>query len=151
MAEKSPHSGPFAGLRVIDLTGMVFGPYATQIMADMGADVIKVEPPGGDDTRFISRGPVPGMSGVFVNINRGKRSVMLDIKSQAGMAALSKLIEGADKIQILGNRRNRGLCPKPDFSASLAIPARTNFFESLCDCPAFQGEGQVIRIFGSLL
>ena len=123
-------------------------------MADMGADVIKVEPPGGDDTRFISRGPVPGMSGVFVNINRGKRSVVLDFKSEAGKTALSKLIEGADKIQILGNRRNRGLCPKPDFfapPASPAIPARTNFFESLCDCPAFQGEGQVIRIFGSLL
>ena len=123
-------------------------------MADMGADVIKVEPPGGDDTRFISRGPVPGMSGVFVNINRGKRSVVLDIKSEAGKAALSKLIEGADIIQILGNRRNRGLCPEPDFfapPASSAIPARTNFFESLCDCPAFQGRGSVVRIFGSLL
>jgi len=96
MTGKPPHPGPFAGLRVIDLTGMVFGPYATQIMADMGADVIKVEPPGGDDTRFISRGPVPGMSGVFVNINRGKRSVVLDIKSEAGKAALTRLIEGAD-------------------------------------------------------
>lgn len=96
MADRPAHSGPFAGLRVIDLTGMVFGPYATQIMADMGADVIKIEPPGGDDTRFISRGPVPGMSGVFVNINRGKRSVVLDIKSAKGKAALTRLIEGAD-------------------------------------------------------
>ncbi|MDP3674415.1 MAG: CoA transferase [Novosphingobium sp.] len=96
MADRPAHSGPFAGLRVIDLTGMVFGPYATQIMADMGADVIKIEPPGGDDTRFISRGPVPGMSGVFVNINRGKRSVVLDIKSAEGKAALARLIEGAD-------------------------------------------------------
>jgi crotonobetainyl-CoA:carnitine CoA-transferase CaiB-like acyl-CoA transferase len=96
MAEKPQHNGPLAGIRVIDLTGMVFGPYATQIMADMGADVIKVEPPSGDDTRNISRGPVPGMSGVFVNVNRGKRSIILDMKSDAGKAALTKLIAGAD-------------------------------------------------------
>jgi crotonobetainyl-CoA:carnitine CoA-transferase CaiB-like acyl-CoA transferase len=96
MAEKPKHKGPMAGMRVVDLTAMVFGPYATQIMADMGADVIKVEPPSGDDTRNISRGPVPGMSGVFVNVNRGKRSVVLDMKSEAGKAALRKLIEGAD-------------------------------------------------------
>ncbi len=89
--------GPLAGVRVIDLTSMVFGPYATQIMADMGADVIKIEPPArGDDTRYISRGPVPGMSGVFVNINRGKRSLMLDIKSKEGSAALQALIADAD-------------------------------------------------------
>ncbi len=96
MADKLAHNGPMAGIRVIDMTSMVFGPYATQIMADMGADVIKVEPPAGDDTRNISRGPVPGMSGVFVNVNRGKRSVVLDIKSEDGKAALTTLIKGAD-------------------------------------------------------
>jgi crotonobetainyl-CoA:carnitine CoA-transferase CaiB-like acyl-CoA transferase len=96
MAERATKSGPLAGIRVIDLTAMVFGPYATQIMADMGADVIKVEPLGGDDTRYISRGPAHGLSGVFVNINRGKRSITLDIKSDEGKAALKKLIEGAD-------------------------------------------------------
>lgn len=96
MAEKPQHSGPLAGIRVVDLTSMVFGPYATQIMADMGADVIKVEPPGGDDTRNISRGPVPGMSGVFVNVNRGKRSIVIDMKSKTGKDVLIKLIAGAD-------------------------------------------------------
>jgi crotonobetainyl-CoA:carnitine CoA-transferase CaiB-like acyl-CoA transferase len=96
MADKPKHQGPLAGIRIVDLTSMVFGPYATQIMADMGADVIKIEPPSGDDTRNISRGPVPGMSGVFVNINRGKRSVVLDMKSESGKKALSKLIAGAD-------------------------------------------------------
>lgn len=96
MTDKLKHNGPLAGIRVIDLTCMVFGPYATQIMADMGADVIKVEAPGGDDVRNISPGPVPGMSGVFVNVNRGKRSVVLDIKSAKGKEALRQLIAGAD-------------------------------------------------------
>ncbi|MCV6968586.1 CaiB/BaiF CoA transferase family protein [Mycobacterium bohemicum] len=85
-----------AGVRVIDLTAMVMGPYCTQIMADMGADVIKVEPPAGDDTRFISVGPAPGMSGVFVNVNRGKRSVVLDLRSDAGTRTLRALVETAD-------------------------------------------------------
>ena len=89
-------SGPLAGVRVVDLTSMVMGPYATQIMADMGADVIKVEPPQGDDTRNISVAPASGLSGVFVNVNRGKRGIVLDLKSEAGKATLRALIERAD-------------------------------------------------------
>ena len=57
------------GVRVVDLTTMVFGPYATQIMADLGADVIKVEPPGGDATRYINKGPSPYLGGVFTSIH----------------------------------------------------------------------------------
>ena len=89
-------SGPLVGVQVVDLTAMVMGPYCTQIMADMGADVIKVEPPEGDNTRYISVGPAPGMSGVFVNVNRGKRSVVLDLRSEAGKSALRALIKEAD-------------------------------------------------------
>ncbi len=89
-------TGPLAGLRVVDLTAMVMGPYCTQIMADMGADVIKIEPPGGDNTRYISVGPAPGMSGVFVNVNRGKRSVVLDLRSDQDKIALRELIKKAD-------------------------------------------------------
>jgi len=89
-------TGPLAGLRVVDLTAMVMGPYCTQIMADMGADVIKIEPPDGDDTRYISVGPAPGMSGVFVNVNRGKRSVVLDLRSDQDKIALRELIKKAD-------------------------------------------------------
>jgi crotonobetainyl-CoA:carnitine CoA-transferase CaiB-like acyl-CoA transferase len=62
----------------------------------MGADVVKVEPPAGDNTRFISVGPAPGMSGVFVNVNRGKRSVVLDLRTEEGAAALRALIADAD-------------------------------------------------------
>ena len=88
--------GPLAGIRVVDLTSVVFGPYATQIMADMGADVIKVEPPAGDNTRYISAAPAPGLAGVYVNINRGKRSVVLDLAAPDGKQALRELIRTAD-------------------------------------------------------
>ena len=90
------NQGPLAGIRVIDLTSVVFGPYATQIMADMGADVIKVEPPAGDNTRFITTGPAPGMSGIYVNVNRGKRSLMLDLTRDADKDVLRALIATAD-------------------------------------------------------
>jgi crotonobetainyl-CoA:carnitine CoA-transferase CaiB-like acyl-CoA transferase len=96
MSKPAKGTGPLAGVRVVDLTAMVMGPYCTQIMADMGADVIKVEPPEGDNTRYISVGPARGMSGVFANVNRGKRSVVLDLRTEAGRTALRRLVERAD-------------------------------------------------------
>jgi crotonobetainyl-CoA:carnitine CoA-transferase CaiB-like acyl-CoA transferase len=96
MGSPARGAGPLAGVCVLDLTAMVMGPYCTQIMADMGADVIKIEPPEGDNTRYISVGPEAGMSGVFVNVNRGKRSVVLDLRTDAGKDALRGLIERAD-------------------------------------------------------
>ena len=61
MGSPAKGTGPLAGVRVVDITAMVMGPYSTQIMADMGADVIKIEPPEGDGTRYISVGPAPGI------------------------------------------------------------------------------------------
>lgn len=93
---------PLSGVRVVDLTRILAGPYATMILGDYGADVIKVEhPDGGDDTR--SWGPpwvgrAGGVSAYFTAVNRNKRSVTLDLKSAAGKAALWRLIDRADVV-----------------------------------------------------
>lgn len=97
MSAGTAGGGPLSGIRVVDLTSMVFGPYATQIMADMGADVIKIEPPdGGDATRYINAGPTPDLGGVFTNVNRGKRSVVLDLRQEPDRTTLRRLIATAD-------------------------------------------------------
>jgi crotonobetainyl-CoA:carnitine CoA-transferase CaiB-like acyl-CoA transferase len=86
------------GLRVADMTTVIFGPYATQVLADLGADVVKIEPAaGGDSIRLIGNPPhTPGMSPVHLRLNRGKRSVDWDLKSEAGRAAMHRLIESSD-------------------------------------------------------
>ncbi len=89
-------TGPLAGIRVIDLTTVVLGPFATQILGDMGADVIKVEAPGGDTTRFIGPSRTEAMGSYFATLNRNKRGVVLDLKCPAAHAALLRLIDGAD-------------------------------------------------------
>lgn len=89
--------GPLEGVRIIDLTSVVVGPLATQIMADYGADVVKVEAPGGDIMRRLAgRSVTPGMSAKFLHLNRNKRSIALDLKQAGGHAALLKLIADAD-------------------------------------------------------
>ena len=89
-------TGPLAGIRVIDVTAIVLGPYATQMLGDMGADVIKVEPPRGDDTRWIGPSRTEGMGSYFANLNRSKRSIVLDLKQDTHKQALLRLVETAD-------------------------------------------------------
>jgi crotonobetainyl-CoA:carnitine CoA-transferase CaiB-like acyl-CoA transferase len=92
--------GPLHGMRVIDLTWMLAGPYATMLLADLGADVIKVEPPGGDPMRAV--GPfrdddrLRAFGGYFQSINRNKRSVVIDLKTDAGRGQLHALVADAD-------------------------------------------------------
>jgi crotonobetainyl-CoA:carnitine CoA-transferase CaiB-like acyl-CoA transferase len=99
MSSLASHSGdqaPLRGLRIVDLTSMVLGPYATQILADYGADVIKVEPPEGDLMRKGGASKSAGMGALYLQLNRNKRSIVLDVKQAPARKALLRLCESAD-------------------------------------------------------
>ncbi|WP_185996336.1 CaiB/BaiF CoA transferase family protein [Nocardioides campestrisoli] len=100
-AEDRP--GPLAGVRVLDLSGMLAGPYATMLLSDMGADVVKVEPPHGDRTRKV--GPwrddadrAEALGGYFQSVNRGKQSIVLDLKQADDVAVFLDLVKVADVV-----------------------------------------------------
>jgi len=87
---------PLQGIRVLDLSSVIFGPLASQVLADYGAEVIKVEPPGGDSTRHTGPTPEPGMAAMFLGSNRSKKSLALDLKRPEAQQALHALIATAD-------------------------------------------------------
>ena len=85
------------GIRIVDMSSVIFGPYATQMLADMGADVIKVEPPQGDMSRYIGKpAKTVGMGSTHMTVNRGKRSIVLDLKTPDDAEILRQLLATAD-------------------------------------------------------
>lgn len=96
-------AGPLAGVRILELASVVLGPWACQMLADMGAEVIKVEPPRGDSNRTLGASRHPGMAALYLTCNRNKRSVVLDLKLPEAQAAARKLVESVD-VLIHNNR-----------------------------------------------
>ena len=95
--DEAPRPGPLAGMRVVDLTTILLGPVATQMLGDLGADVVKVESPGGDAVRGAGPPPVEdGMGAIFLTNNRNKRGIVLDLKDPRGLEAMMRLLESAD-------------------------------------------------------
>ncbi|SPT51274.1 CaiB/BaiF CoA transferase family protein [Actinomadura madurae] len=90
--------GPLDGLRVIDLTTVIMGPYATAMLGDLGADVVKVETPQGDMTRHVGRSQTPGLGPLTLNLQRNKRSVALDLNAAEDRTAFDDLVAGADVV-----------------------------------------------------
>ncbi|MGB0629416.1 MAG: CaiB/BaiF CoA transferase family protein [Alphaproteobacteria bacterium] len=89
-------AGPLSGLRVLDLTSVVLGPLATQTLGDMGADIVKIEGPAGDTTRYTGPKRSRDMSALYMGLNRNKRSIVLDLKQDAAKEVLWRLIDEAD-------------------------------------------------------
>ncbi len=90
--------GPLTGIRIVDLTTVIMGPYCTQILGDMGAEVVKVESPAGDNMRWVGPMKNPGMGHIHLQLNRNKRSLVLDLKSPRGLEAVKRLIAKADAL-----------------------------------------------------
>ena len=99
--------GPLQGIRVLDVSSVIMAPFAARVLGDMGADVIKVEPPSGDTVRAIGPMKHPGMGAMYLHTNRNKRSIALDLKSPAGHDAFLELVKTADVL--LYNVRPRAM------------------------------------------
>ncbi|MFN4089381.1 MAG: CaiB/BaiF CoA transferase family protein [Alphaproteobacteria bacterium] len=153
--------GPLDGIRIIDLTTVMLGPYATQILGEMGTDVIKVEPPGGDIARWTGTGKTPGMSSGFVAKAWNKRSVVLDLKKPEAREPLRRLVETADVFVLnirpkaaarLGIDYDSIAAWKPD----IVYAAATGYGEAgpYVDKPAYddliQGASGLAALFGAV-
>lgn len=137
MIQPNDNQPLLTGLKVVDLTSVVFGPYAAQILADLGADVIKVEPPTGDHFRNGTRPAVtPGMGSGWMAVNRGKRSIALDLKSADDLAVMQALLSEADVF--ITNVRGAGM---ERLELDYAAVAKLNPAIIYCHCVGFAQDG----------
>ncbi|MFO1188297.1 MAG: CoA transferase [Alphaproteobacteria bacterium] len=130
-------SGPLSGIRVIDTCSVFYGPFAAQILGDLGADVIKVEPLTGDTSRRLGRAHHDDMSAHFLNFNRNKRAVALDLTQAEGRAVLARLVEKAD-VFMLNLRRK----PAAKLGIGYADIARVNPRIVYCACIGYGHRGR---------
>jgi crotonobetainyl-CoA:carnitine CoA-transferase CaiB-like acyl-CoA transferase len=96
MQETKAPAGPLAGVRILDLTTVIMGPFATQLLAGLGAEVTKVEPPEGDNMRHVGPMRHAGMGHIFLHANQGKRSIVLDLKRPGALDVVHRLAERSD-------------------------------------------------------
>ena len=92
--EKPP--GPLSGVKVIDMSNIVFGPFGSQILGDLGADIIKIENGPGDMLRYVGPSHVKGLGPLYLNLHRNKRSLNMDLSKEESKTILKELIKGAD-------------------------------------------------------
>jgi CoA:oxalate CoA-transferase len=129
-------SGVLKGIRVLDATQMVAGPLCTMLLGDLGADVIKIEPPGGDSARAIGVNRPCGESDYFLSVNRNKRSVVLDLKTESGMATFRALAAQAD---VLAENFRPGALEK--LGLGFDALSETNPGLIYCAMPGFNADG----------
>ena len=153
--------GPLDGIRVIDLTTVMLGPFATQILGEMGADVIKIESPGGDIGRMTGASKNPGMSAAYMMKGRNKRSVVLDLKKPEAREPLKRLVETAD-VFVHNIRPKAALRLGIDYDSiaawkpDIVYAAATGYGEDgpYVDKPAYddliQGASGLASLFGSV-
>jgi crotonobetainyl-CoA:carnitine CoA-transferase CaiB-like acyl-CoA transferase len=153
--------GPLQGVRVIDLTTVMLGPFSTQILGEMGADVIKIEPPGGDIGRWTGVSKNPGMSAAYMMKGRNKRSVVLDLKKDEAREPLKRLVETAD-VFVHNIRPKAAARLRIDYDSivgwkeDIVYAAATGYGESgpYVDKPAYddliQGASGLAALFGAV-
>jgi CoA:oxalate CoA-transferase len=135
---------PLAGVRIIDISEGIAGPYATSLLADMGADVIKIERPDGDWSRFVGLGVADGLSAMYVAVNRNKREITVDLKNQDAVDLVRELVEGS--AAVVSNYR-AGVMERLGLSYEECLAIRPGVV--YCTITAFDTEGHYARVGGN--